>query len=314
MDKKKRIVIALGGNALGNTLPEQMTAVKITARAIVDLIQEDCEVIVAHGNGPQVGMVNNAMLALTHEDPEQPNTPLSVCVAMSQAYIGYDLQNALREELLNRNITNIPVATMITQVRVDADDPAFEKPSKPIGKFVSAEQAEFMKKSFNYDMIEDSGRGYRRVVASPKPAEIVEIDTIRTMVDAGNLVIACGGGGIPVIRQGNHLKGASAVIDKDFASCLLAKELDADYLIILTAVEQVALNFGTPDEKWLSEVSIDEAKQYISEGHFAPGSMLPKVQAAVDFAESKPGRTALITLLEKSRDAIQGKTGTTFHL
>ena len=314
MDKKKRIVIALGGNALGNTLPEQMTAVKITARAIVDLIQEDCEVIVAHGNGPQVGMVNNAMLALTHEDPEQPNTPLSVCVAMSQAYIGYDLQNALREELLNRNITNIPVATMITQVRVDADDPAFEKPSKPIGKFVSAEQAEFMKKSFNYDMIEDSGRGYRRVVASPKPAEIVEIDTIRTMVDAGNLVIACGGGGIPVIREGNNLKGASAVIDKDFASCLLAKELDADYLIILTAVEQVALNFGTPDEKWLSEVSIDEAKQYISEGHFAPGSMLPKVQAAVDFAESKPGRTALITLLEKSRDAIQGKTGTTFHL
>lgn len=314
MDKKRRIVIALGGNALGNTLPEQMTAVKITARAIVDLIQEDCEVIVAHGNGPQVGMVNNAMLALTHEDPEQPNTPLSVCVAMSQAYIGYDLQNALREELLNRNITNIPVATMITQVRVDADDPAFEKPSKPIGKFVSAEQAEFMKKSFNYDMIEDSGRGYRRVVASPKPAEIVEIDTIRTMVDAGNLVIACGGGGIPVIRQGNHLKGASAVIDKDFASCLLAKELDADYLTILTAVEQVALNFGTPDEKWLSEVSIDEAKQYISEGHFAPGSMLPKVQAAVDFAESKPGRTALITLLEKSRDAIQGKTGTTFHL
>ena len=314
MDKKRRIVIALGGNALGNTLPEQMTAVKITARAIVDLIQEDCEVIVAHGNGPQVGMVNNAMLALTHEDPEQPNTPLSVCVAMSQAYIGYDLQNALREELLNRNITNIPVATMITQVRVDADDPAFEKPSKPIGKFVSAEQAEFMKKSFNYDMIEDSGRGYRRVVASPKPAEIVEIDTIRTMVDAGNLVIACGGGGIPVIREGNHLKGASAVIDKDFASCLLAKELDADYLIILTAVEQVAMNFGTPDEKWLSEVSIDEAKQYISEGHFAPGSMLPKVQAAVDFAESKPGRTALITLLEKSRDAIQGKTGTTFHL
>ena len=314
MDKKRRIVIALGGNALGNTLPEQMTAVKITARAIVDLIQEDCEVIVAHGNGPQVGMVNNAMLALTHEDPEQPNTPLSVCVAMSQAYIGYDLQNALREELLNRNITNIPVATMITQVRVDADDPAFEKPSKPIGKFVSAEQAEFMKKSFNYDMIEDSGRGYRRVVASQKPAEIVEIDTIRTMVDAGNLVIACGGGGIPVIREGNHLKGASAVIDKDFASCLLAKELDADYLIILTAVEQVALNFGTPDEKWLSEVSIDEAKQYISEGHFAPGSMLPKVQAAVDFAESKPGRTALITLLEKSRDAIQGKTGTTFHL
>ncbi len=313
MNKKKRVVIALGGNALGNTLPEQMQAVKITAKAIVDLIEEGCEVVVAHGNGPQVGMVNNAMIALTHEDQEQPNTPLSVCVAMSQAYIGYDLQNALREELLNRGITGIPVATMITQVRVDEHDPAFEHPSKPIGKFVSAKQAKQMEENFGYIMKEDSGRGYRRVVASPKPAEIVELDTIRTMVDSGNLVIACGGGGIPVVRQGNHLKGASAVIDKDFASCLLAKELDADYLIILTAVEKVALNFGTPEEKWLAHVSIDEAKRYIAEGHFAPGSMLPKVQAAVDFAASKFGRTALITLLEKSRDAVQGKTGTTFR-
>ena len=313
MNKKKRVVIALGGNALGNTLPEQMQAVKITAKAIVDLIEEGCEVVVAHGNGPQVGMVNNAMIALTHEDQEQPNTPLSVCVAMSQAYIGYDLQNALREELLNRGITGIPVATMITQVRVDEHDPAFEHPSKPIGKFVSAKQAKQMEENFGYMMKEDSGRGYRRVVASPKPAEIVELDTIRTMVDSGNLVIACGGGGIPVVRQGNHLKGASAVIDKDFASCLLAKELDADYLIILTAVEKVALNFGTPEEKWLAHVSIEEAKRYIAEGHFAPGSMLPKVQAAVDFAASKFGRTALITLLEKSRDAVQGKTGTTFR-
>lgn len=314
MPKKKRIVIALGGNALGNTLPEQMKAVKITAKAIVDLIEEGCEVVVAHGNGPQVGMVNNAMIALTHEDPNQPNTPLSVCVAMSQAYIGYDLQNALREELINRGIENIPVATMITQVRVDPDDPAFQSPSKPIGKFVSAEQAKRMEEKFNYIMKEDSGRGYRRVVASPKPVEIIEIGTIRTMVDSGDLVIACGGGGIPVIRQGNHLKGASAVIDKDFASCLLAKELDADFLIILTAVEQVALNFGTPKETWLKHVTVQEAEQYISQGHFAPGSMLPKVQAAVDFASSKPERTALITLLEKSRDAIQGKTGTTFTL
>lgn len=314
MEKKKRIVIALGGNALGNTLPEQMKAVKITAKAIVDLIEEGCEVIVAHGNGPQVGMVNNAMIALTHEDTEQPNTPLSVCVAMSQAYIGYDLQNALREELLNRGIDNIPVATMITQVRVDADDPVFQSPSKPIGKFVSEEQAKIMEEKYNYVMKEDAGRGYRRVVASPKPVEIIEIETIRTMVEAGNVVIACGGGGIPVTRQGNHLKGASAVIDKDFASCLMAKELDADFLIILTAVEKVALNFGTPDEKWLNDVSVEEAAQYIKEGHFAPGSMLPKVQAAVDFAGSKPGRTALITLLEKSRDAVQGKTGTMFHL
>lgn len=313
-DKKKRVVIALGGNALGNTLPEQMKAVKITAKAIVDLIEEGFEVVVAHGNGPQVGMVNNAMIALTHEDEQQPNTPLSVCVAMSQAYIGYDLQNALREELLNRNITDVPVATMITQVRVDADDPAFLAPSKPIGKFVSKAQAEKMEKQFGYIMKEDAGRGYRRVVASPKPAEIIEIGTIRTMVNSGDLVIACGGGGIPVIREGNHLKGASAVIDKDFASCLMAKELDADYLIILTAVEKVALNYGTPDEKWLSDLSVEEAKRYIDEGHFAPGSMLPKVQAAVDFAQSKPGRTALITLLEKSREALQGKTGTIFHL
>ena len=314
MAKKKRVVIALGGNALGNTLAEQMAAVKITAKAIVDLIEEDCEVVIAHGNGPQVGMVNNAMIALTHEDPDQPNTPLSVCVAMSQAYIGYDLQNALREELLNRGITDIPVATMITQIRVDADDPAFLKPSKPIGKFMTAEQAKLMEEKYGYIMMEDAGRGYRRVVASPKPAEIVEIGTIRTMVDSGDLVIACGGGGIPVVKEGNHLKGASAVIDKDFASCLLAKELDADFLIILTAVEKVALNYGKPDEKWLEEVSIEEANQYISEGHFAPGSMLPKVQAAVEFASSKEGRTALITLLEKSRDAIQGKTGTTFRL
>ena len=289
-----------------------MAAVKITAKAIVDLIEEGCEVVVAHGNGPQVGMVNNAMIALTHEDVQQPNTPLSVCVAMSQAYIGYDLQNALREELLNRGIFDIPVATMITQVRVDENDPAFQAPSKPIGKFVTAKQAKMMEENFDYVMKEDSGRGYRRVVASPKPVEIVEISTIRTMVNSGNLVIACGGG-IPVTRQGNHLKGASAVIDKDFASCLLAKELNADYLIILTAVEKVALNFGKPDETWLADVSVEEAQRYVTEGHFAAGSMLPKVEAAVDFAASKPGRTALITLLEKSRDAIQGKTGKMFH-
>ena len=301
MEKKKRIVIALGGNALGNTLPEQMKAVKITSRAIVDLIQEGCEVVVAHGNGPQVGMVNNAMIALTHEDPQQPNTPLSVCVAMSQAYIGYDLQNALREELLNRDITDIPVATMITQVRVDADDPAFSHPSKPIGRFMTKEQADMMAEKYDYIMKEDAGRGYRRVVASPKPQEIIEIGTIRTMVDSGDLVIACGGGGIPVI-------------DKDFASCLLAKELDADFLIILTAVEKAAINYGRPDEKWLDDITVDEAKQYIAEGHFAPGSMLPKVQAAVDFAESKPGRQALITLLEKAKDGILGKTGTRIHL
>ncbi len=313
MEKKKRIVIALGGNALGNTLPEQMTAVKITSKAIVDLIEEGCEVVVVHGNGPQVGMINNAMSALTREDPKQPNTPLSVCVAMSQAYIGYDLQNALREELVNRNITNIPVTTMITQVRVDENDPAFNAPSKPIGHFMTAEEAKLAEEKYGYITKEDAGRGYRRVVASPNPAEIIEIGAIRSLVDSGQLVIACGGGGIPVTLQGNHLKGASAVIDKDFASELLAEELDADFLIILTAVEKVAINFGKPEEKWLADISTDEARQYIGEGHFAPGSMLPKVQAAVKFADSKEGRNALITLLEKAKEGILGKTGTHIH-
>ena len=313
MDKKKRIVIALGGNALGNTLPEQMTAVKITAKAIVDLIEEGCEVVVAHGNGPQVGMINNAMSALSREDPSQPNTPLSVCVAMSQAYIGYDLQNALREELLNRNITDIPVTTMITQIRVDAEDPAFNAPSKPIGHFMTEEQAKIAEEKYGYIMKEAAGRGYRRVVASPKPAEIIEIGAIRSLVDSGQLVIACGGGGIPVTLIGNHLKGASAVIDKDFASELLAEELNADFLIILTAVEKVAINFGKPEEKWLDDITTDDARKYMDEGHFAPGSMLPKVQAAVKFADSKDGRNALITLLEKAKEGILGKTGTRIH-
>lgn len=313
MEKKKRIVIALGGNALGNTLPEQMQAVKITARAIVDLIQEGCEVVVAHGNGPQVGMINNAMAALSRENPNQPNTPLSVCVAMSQAYIGYDLQNALREELYNRGIFDMPVATMITQIRVDPEDPAFKCPSKPIGHFMTAEQAKEAEEKYGYIMKEDAGRGYRRVVASPKPVEIIEIGAIRSLVESGQLVIACGGGGIPVTLQGNHLKGASAVIDKDFVSNLLAQELNADFLIILTAVEKVAINFGKPDEKWIDDMNCDEARQYISEGHFAPGSMLPKVEAAVAFAESGENRTSLITLLEKAKDGILGQTGTRIH-
>jgi len=306
---KKRIVIALGGNALGNTLPEQMIAVKATSKAIVDLIEEGHEVIVSHGNGPQVGMINQAMIELSRVDEDQPNTPLSVCVAMSQAYIGYDLQNAIREELLNRGI-HIPVATMVTQVRVDPDDTAFSSPSKPIGRFMTKEQAYIAAKKYGHEMKEDAGRGYRRVVASPKPVGIVEIGAIRALVDAGQIVIAGGGGGIPVTLQGNHLKGASAVIDKDFASCLIAKDLNADYLIILTAVEKVAINFGKENEQWLSNITVNEAKKYISEGHFAPGSMLPKVEAAVEFAESGNNRTALITLLEKAKDGISGKTGT----
>ena len=313
MDRKK-IVIALGGNALGNTLPEQMAAAKHTSQSIVDLIEAGYQVIVTHGNGPQVGMINQAMYALEREDPEQPNTPLSVCVAMSQAYIGYDLQNAIREELRNRNITSVPVSTVVTQVRVDKDDPAFDNPSKPIGKFMTREVAEEQARRFGHIVKEDAGRGYRRVVASPMPKEIVEIGAIRTLVDCGELVICCGGGGIPVFQNGNHLSGASAVIDKDLVSALLAKELDADSLVILTAVEKVAVNFGKPEQRNLDRITVDEAYRLMEEGQFAPGSMLPKVQAAMDFAASDAERTAMITLLEKAKDGIQGKTGTTIHL
>ena len=307
----KRIVIALGGNALGNNLPEQMVAVKQTAKAIADLIQAGNQVVIAHGNGPQVGMIQKAMAELTRSDPEKYiPCPLSVCVAMSQGYIGYDLQNGLREELLDRGIKK-GVSTVLTQVEVDPSDPAFQNPTKPIGAFMTKEEADKLVAERGYDVIEDSGRGYRRVVASPKPVSIVEIESIRDMVDAGLVVVACGGGGIPVFQtEGHHLKGAAAVIDKDFASCTLAQQLDADMLIILTAVEKVAVNFGKPDQKWLDSLTPEEARKYMGEGQFAPGSMLPKVQAAVEFAESKPGRSALITLLEKAKDGIEGKTGT----
>ena len=305
----KRIVIALGGNALGNNLPEQMAAVKHTARAIGDLIEEGHQVVVAHGNGPQVGMINVAMTTLSREDRQHPIAPMSVCTAMSQGYIGYDLQNSLREELLDRGIRK-PVATVLTQVEVDPNDPAFQNPSKPIGAFMTEEEAEEMRRRGNCVM-EDAGRGWRRCVASPKPKRIIEIETIRALMDAGQVVIGCGGGGIPVYNTaGNHLKGAGAVIDKDFASELLAEQLDADALIILTAVEKVAINFGKPNQTWLDRLTPAEARRYEDEGQFAPGSMLPKVQAAVKFAESKPGRTALITLLEKAKDGIAGRTGT----
>ena len=306
-----RIVVALGGNALGNNLPEQMAAVKQTARAIADLIEGGNEVVVAHGNGPQVGMIQAAMTELTRSNPEKYiPCPLSVCVAMSQGYIGYDLQNALREELLDRGIQK-GVTTVLTQVEVDPQDPAFQHPTKPIGAFMSREEAQRMVRERGYDVMEDAGRGWRRVVASPKPVSVVELDTIQALVDSDHVVIACGGGGIPVFAtQGHHLKGAAAVIDKDFASEKLAELLDADYLIILTAVEKAAIHFGTPQQQWLDTITVDQARQYCREGHFAPGSMLPKVQAAMAFAASKPGRRALITLLEKARDGIEGRTGT----
>lgn len=307
----KRIVVALGGNALGSNLPEQMEAVRGTAAAIADLIVAGNEVVIVHGNGPQVGMIADAVAELTRSDPEKyVPVPLSVCGAMSQGYIGYDLQNALREELLNRGVEK-GVSTVLTQIEVDPDDPAFQNPTKPIGPFMNVVEADELKATRGYEFMHDEKKGYRRVVASPKPVSIVELDTIQTLVANDHVVVCCGGGGIPVTpTEHNHLKGAAAVIDKDFAAEKLAEQLDADELVILTAVEKVAVGFGTDHERWLDTLTPEEATQLADAGEFGAGSMLPKVQAACAFAQSKPGRRALITLLEKAADGIAGKTGT----
>ncbi|POZ17911.1 carbamate kinase [Lelliottia aquatilis] len=305
---RKKIVLALGGNALGDNLAGQMQAVKQTAQAIVDLIAQGHQVVVTHGNGPQVGMINLAFEAAARTEAHTPMLPMSVCVALSQGYIGYDLQNALREELLSRDMP-IPVATLITQVEVDANDEAFRNPTKPIGSFFSKDEADALTKQ-GYTLKEDAGRGYRRVVASPQPLDIIEKETVKALMNAGQVVITTGGGGIPVVREGHHLRGVSAVIDKDWASARLAAMIDADMLIILTAVEKVAINFGKSNEQWLEKLSLHDAERFIAEGHFAKGSMLPKVEAAASFARSRPGRQALITMLSKAKEGIEGKTGT----
>ena len=307
----KRIVVALGGNALGSNPPEQMEAVRGTAAAIADLIVAGNEVVIVHGNGPQVGMIADAVAELTRSDPEKyVPVPLSVCGAMSQGYIGYDLQNALREELLNRGVEK-GVSTVLTQIEVDPDDPAFQNPTKPIGPFMNVVEADELKATRGYEFMHDEKKGYRRVVASPKPVSIVELATIQTLVANDHVVVCCGGGGIPVTpTEHNHLKGAAAVIDKDFAAEKLAEQLDADELVILTAVEKVAVGFGTDHERWLDTLTPQEATELADAGEFGAGSMLPKVQAACAFAQSKPGRRALITLLEKAADGIAGKTGT----
>lgn len=305
----KRIVMALGGNALGNSLAEQMEAVKATSKSIVDIIEDGNQVVITHGNGPQVGMINLAMETAIKSGVKMNEMPMTMCVAMSQGYIGYDLQNALREELLSRNL-HIPVTTMITQTLVNLDDPAFLNPTKPIGSFYTKEEAEKLVQA-GIMMTEDAGRGYRRVVASPRPIDIIEKETIMQLVSSGAIVIASGGGGIPVIQTEHyHLKGVSAVIDKDFAAALLAKQIDADYLLILTAVEKVAINYGKPNVEWLDTLTIKQAEKYIAEGQFAAGSMLPKVQAALEFVAQGGGKTALITLLGKVYEGILGKTGT----
>ena len=309
----KRIVIALGGNALGNTPYEQLALVTETAKPIVDLIAQGNEVIIAHGNGPQVGMINLGMATAAEAKAIKSDMPFPECGAMSQGYIGYHLQNAIGNELASRGMAK-DVATVVTQVLVDEADPAFQHPTKPVGAFYDKETADRIAAEKGYTMVEDAGRGYRQVVPSPKPIDVIEKNTVKALVDNGTVVITVGGGGIPVVRKDGKLYGTPAVIDKDFASAKLAELLDADMLVILTAVEKVAINFGKPDQKGLDTLTPAEAREYIAQKQFAPGSMLPKVEAAVKFAESKPGRTALITLLEKAKDGIAGKTGTTISL
>ena len=308
----KRIVIALGGNALGNTATEQLALVSNTAKAIVDLIAEGNEVVIAHGNGPQVGMINLGLSTAAEAGAIKADMPFPECGAMSEGYIGYHLQQAIGNELASRGISK-PVATIVTQTVVSEDDPAFQNPTKPVGAFYDKETADRIAKEKGYTMVEDAGRGYRQVVPSPKPFDIVEAESIKALFNAGHVVIAVGGGGIPVVRKDGKVYGTPAVIDKDFGSELLAELLDADVLVILTAVEKVAINFNKPDQKGLDDLTPAQAKVYMDENQFAKGSMLPKVQAAVKFAESKPGRTALITLLEKAKDGIAGKTGTRIH-
>lgn len=309
--EKKKVVIALGGNALGKDVEEQKEAVAKTAKVIVDLAQQGLDIIVTHGNGPQVGMIQNAMdnLVVMHENYKQ--VPLPTSVAMSQGYIGIDLQNAIKYELYSRNIEG-KVSTILSQVEVDKNDPAFENPTKPIGRFLTKEEAE-ENEANGVRCMEDAGRGYRVVVASPMPQRIRELETIKTLVNAGHIVITCGGGGIPVISENGKLVGVNAVIDKDNASSLLASQLGADYLVILTAVEKVAINFGKENQEWLSDLTVEQAKEYIAEEQFAKGSMLPKIEAAIRFAESGEGRRTLITLLDKAAEGIAGKTGTVIH-
>ena len=308
----KRIVIALGGNALGNTATEQLALVTNTAKAIVDLIAEGNEVVIAHGNGPQVGMINLGLSTAAEAGAIKADMPFPECGAMSEGYIGYHLQQAIGNELHSRGIKK-PVATVVTQTVVSVDDPAFQNPTKPVGAFYDKETAERIAREKGYTMVEDAGRGYRQVVPSPKPFDIVEAESIKTLFNAGHVVIAVGGGGIPVICKDGKYYGTPAVIDKDFGSELLAELLDADVLVILTAVEKVAINFNKPDQKDLDDLTPAEAYAYMEQNQFAKGSMLPKVQAAVKFAESKAGRTCLITLLEKAKAGIAGETGTRVH-
>ena len=305
--KKKRIVIALGHEALGSTLPEQQKAAARTAKAVADFIREDYQVVITHSNGPQVGMIHTAMNEFCRLYPEYTATPTSVCSAMSQGYIGYDLQNAIRTELLNRGIYKT-VSTVLTQVVVDPYDEAFYHPTKVIGRVMTKEEAEEEEKKGNH--VTEVEGGYRRIVASPKPMDIVEIDAISALSDADQVVIACGGGGIPVLAQNNRLQGASAVIEKDLAAGKLAELLDADMLVILTSVDKVCLNYGKEDEVKLDTLSLADAKKYLAAGEFGEGTMAPKIEAAIDFIGESAIHSVLVTKLNKEAGEITGGMGT----
>lgn len=303
----ERILVSLGGNALGVDFDELVETVGIIAGPIADLVEEGYEVVICHGNGPQVGMLKTS-IDYGKGVAKEETMPLSECVAMSQSYIGYHLQNAIQNQLVKRGIDK-PVATIVSRVVVDINDPGFENPTKPIGAFFSKEEAEAMEKKGKI-MIEDSGRGYREVVASPKPQQILERESVLTLVANDNIVIAGGGGGIPVIQENGWTKAIDAVIDKDWVSVMLAADVEADALAILTGVEKVAINFNKPDQKDLDEITIAEANEYISQGQFPAGSMLPKIEAAVKFTESGEGRRTLITSLDKLLEGLKGETGT----
>ena len=305
---KKRAVIALGHRALGTTLPEQMVAVKKTAKSIADLLEEGYQIAITHSNAPQVGMIHTAMNEFGKAHPDYTAAPMSVCSAMSQGYIGYDLQNGIREELLNRGIYRT-VSTILTQVIVDPYDEAFYTPTKVLGRYMSVQEANEERKKGNY-IIEEPGKGFRRVVSAPNPVEIVELDAINALLDADQLVIACGGGGIPVMKQDNHLRGASAVIEKDLAAGKLAEGVGADILIILTSVEQVCINFGQENEIKLGEITVIEARDFMEQGHFGIYNMYPKFRASVEFIEKGEGRSALITSFDKIKEGVRGKAGT----
>ena len=307
-----KIVVALGGNALGNTPEEQKELVKNTSESIADLVEQKHEVVVVHGNGPQVGMIQSAFEDANQGNGKTPLMPLPECGAMSQGYIGYHLQNGIKNALLKRNIYR-DVATVVTQTVVDGNDKAFENPTKPIGSFMEREEAETLQKKTGLPIVEDSGRGYRFVVASPKPVDILEKNSIRNLLENDTVVVAAGGGGIPVIHKDAGYKGVPAVIDKDSSSATLAQLLGADVFVILTAVERVAINFGKSNQKDLEKMSTTEAKEYIEEGQFAPGSMLPKVEAAIDFVSGKDDAQAIIASLEDAAHAIKGEKGTVVY-